>query len=173
MRKTMLLLLAAMMLALAACGAKKEALPSPLDYIDSVTGIDLAAETGGLSDLGISEQEVVAQRGEPTFRGTLKGATSWRGEVILDYEDFTYNLNGGQVDGYSLKGDAATARQVKIGDDKSRIEAQYGKDYYVREMDQIRLMGYLDKQNGRVIEFLLENDRATVILVADFAMYES
>lgn len=173
MRKLMLVWIAVMALALTACGDKKEALPSPLDYMDSVASVDLAAETGGLSDLGISEQEVVAQRGEPKLKGKLQGSTSWQGDVVLDYGDFTYNLNGGRVEGYSLNGEAATARQVKIGDDRARVETQYGKDHYVREIDQLRIWGYLDKENGRAIEFMLENDRVTMIAVADFAMYES
>jgi len=173
MRKWMVLCIAVMTLILSACGEKGAKAPSPLDYLDTVKSIDLAAETGGLRAFGTSEKEVIEKRGEPKLKGTLKGSTSWKGEVILGYDDMTYNLNGGKVQGFSLEAAGKTAREVKIGDDKARIEAQYGKDFYMREVENVQVIGYLDKENNIAIEFILENDRSMAILISDFAMYES
>jgi hypothetical protein len=60
---------------------------------------------------------------------------------------------------------------VKIGDDEGRIAVMYGQDYYKREQDKLNIMGYLDKENDRVNEFIVDQKKVTMILVAKLSTF--
>jgi hypothetical protein len=134
--------------------------------MDTVQSTDLSAETGGLEALGSSEQKVIEQRGEPQRKGKLSG-----GQTVLDYKDYGYVLDQDGVVSYSLKLGQQTAKQVKIGDDEGRIAVMYGQDYYKREQDKLNIVGYLDKVNDRVIEFIVDQKKVTMILVAKLSTF--
>ncbi|WP_127531305.1 hypothetical protein [Paenibacillus kobensis] len=149
---------------LISCGAERT---TPLDYTKKVNGIDLSGENWKLSDWGLTEQQVIEERGQPRRRSVVKDGT-----VILDYADYQYSLLGGHVQGYTLMPQQPTAGGVKVGDAKSRVIEKYGKDYYTREQNNYQILGYLDKENELALEFVLDSGRVTVILVSEFAMFQ-
>jgi hypothetical protein len=76
-----------------------------------------------------------------------------------------------RVIAYSLKLGQMTAKQVEIGDDEGRIAEAYGQDYYTREQDKLNIKGYLDKENDRVIEFLVDQNKVTMIMVSKLSIF--
>jgi hypothetical protein len=151
---------------LVSCSGKGGLTSSPMDFLDTVQSTDLSADTGGLKALGSSEQKVIEQRGDPQIRGQLRG-----GQTVLEYKDYGYVLDKERVVSYSLKLGQLTAKQVKIGDNEERIAEMYGQDYYKREQDKLNIMGYLDKENDRVIEFIVDQKKVKMILVAELSTF--
>jgi len=136
--------------------------------MESVQSTNLSTETGGLEVLNTSEQEVIEQRGEPQHRGEIQRKG---GDVVLEYDDYQYVLAGGSVVSYSLKPGQLTAKQLKIGDDEARIAELYGENYYTREQDKLSIKGYLDKENKRVIEFIVDQNKVAMVMVSELTMF--
>jgi hypothetical protein len=90
---------------------------------------------------------------------------------VLEYMDYGYVLDKGRVVSYNLRLGQLTAKQVKIGDNEEHIAEMYGQDYYKREQDNLNIMGYLDKENDRVIEFIIDQKKVTMILVAELSTF--
>ncbi|MNG01376.1 hypothetical protein D3C84_843540 [compost metagenome] len=149
---------------LISCGVERT---TPLDYVEKVNGIDLSGENIKLSAWGLTEQQVKEERGEPQRRSAVKDGT-----IILDYADYQYSLPSGHVQGYTLLPKQSTAGGIKIGDAKSSVIEKYGKDFYTREQNNYKILGYLDKENELALEFVLDSDRVTVILVSKFALFQ-
>ncbi|GAA0391912.1 hypothetical protein [Paenibacillus motobuensis] len=145
---------------------------SPLDFMESVQSTNLSAETGGLEVLNASEQEVIAQRGEPLDRGEIQAKSDQKSrEVVLEYDNYQYILSEGRVVSYSLKPGQATAKQLQIGDDEARIAELYGENYYTRKQDKLSIKGYLDKENKRVIEFIVDQNKVAMVVVSELSWF--
>jgi len=145
---------------------------SPLDYMERVQSTNLSEETGGLKVLNASEQEVIEQWGEPRHRIDMQQESKLKGgEVVLEYDNYQYVLGGGRVVSYSLRPGQATAKQLKIGDEEGRIAELYGENYYSREQDHMRLKGYLDKENERIIEFVIDQQKVAMVIVSELSMF--
>lgn len=163
MKKVLILL--AMALLLVSCSANNDS--SPLDYVDQVNSTDLTAETGGISSLGGSEEEIKKQRGEPKMRMEPDKDT-----VILEYDDYQYSVIDGNIAGYMIvKPGIPTARQVQVGDAEARIAEMYGKDFFKRKQDDIALIGYVDKNNRRLMEFSIIQNKVAAIVVSDLSLF--
>jgi hypothetical protein len=161
-----LILIIGITLFLVSCSGKGGSTSSPMDFMDTVQSTDLSAETGGLEAMGSSEQKVIEQRGDPQMRGQLKG-----GQTVLEYKDYQYVIDKERVVSYNLKLGQQTAKQVKIGDNEERIAEMYGQDYYKREQNMLNIKGYLDKKNDRVIEFIIDQKKVKMILVAELSSF--
>lgn len=156
------------LLFLVSCSSKG----SPLDFMERVQSTNLSAETGGLEVLNASEQEVIAQRGEPLDRGEIQAKSEQKSrEVVLEYDNYQYILAEGRVVSYSLKPGRATAKQLKIGDDEARIAELYGENYYTRKQDKLSIKGYLDKENKRVIEFIVDQNKVAMVVVSELSWF--
>ncbi|MCM3039730.1 hypothetical protein M3201_08470 [Paenibacillus motobuensis] len=156
------------LLFLVSCSSKG----SPLDFMESVQSTNLSAETGGLEFLNASEQEVIAQRGEPLDRGEIQVKSQQKSrEVVLEYDNYQYILAEGRVVSYSLKPGQETAKQLKIGDDEARIAELYGENYYTRKQDKLCIKGYLDKENKRVIEFIVDQNKVAMVVVSELSWF--
>jgi hypothetical protein len=161
-----ILILLTMALLLVSCSANNDS--SPFDYIDQVNSTDLTAEQGGIASLGVSEEELKKQRGEPRMRMEPDKST-----VILEYEDYQYSVIDGKVAGYMIvKPGMPTARQVQVGDAEARIAEMYGKDFFERKQDDIALIGYVDKDDRKLMEFSIIQDKVAAIVVSDLSLFE-
>ncbi len=145
---------------------------SPLDFMERVQSTNLSEETGGLKVLNSSEQDVIEQWGEPRHRMDVQQESKLKGdEVVLEYNNYQYVLEGGHVVSYSLRPGQTTAKQLKIGDEEARIVELYGENYYSREQDNMHLKGYLDKENERVIEFVIDQQKVAMVIVSELSMF--
>ena len=153
---------------LTSCSGKKESRSSPLDFLSSVSSTDLREETGGPVTLGLSDAEIIEKRGEPVLRGTMHN-----GEYVLKYKDYQYNLVDGELAIYTFEPGTETARHVKIGDGEEQVNQAYGEHSYKRMDGKLNLLGYMDKENEKVIEFVMSGRKVQMIMVADFGLFAS
>lgn len=141
---------------------------TPLTYMDQVESTDLSAEQGGAADLGISEQELVRQKGKP-IRTLNDGGRSF----IFMYSDYQYTSVDNEVVGYTLSPDSMTAKGLKLGAAKADVLRQYGDSFYTRgESGSSATIGYIDKTNTLALEFELKDGRVKNISVTLLKMYE-
>lgn len=168
-----LILIFGIMLLLISCSREDSVTSSPLDFSETVQSTDLSLETGGLRTFHSSEQEIIEQQGEPLQRGVIgRNEILKGGEVVLEYKGYQYVLAKDKVVSYSLKSGQVTAKQVEIGDNASRIAELYGQNYYTREQDGSVIQGYLDKENDRVIEFILNQNKVMMVLVTELSLFK-
>lgn len=163
----MLFVILCMLIILVSCSTKPATTSSPLDFIDRVQSTDLSNETGGLKVLNSPINEVVKERGEPQSKGKLV-----TGETILEYADYQYILLSDKVTSYTLKAGSLTSKELKIGDREERIYEEYGLHFYTRQQDDLGIKGYIDKENDRIIEFVLDDNQITMILVAQLSIFK-
>ncbi|MFF2890357.1 hypothetical protein [Paenibacillus sp. NPDC057967] len=146
-------------LLLGACSGGGEAFELAEVYANAES-TDLSAEDGGLSGWDVTQAELREQRGEPVFEGTTS-----KGGDLLEYEGYEYFFYKGKLQGYSIKQGGKTAEGIGIGDGRDRIEPQYGSHFAERTQDGLNLLGYYDKENGIVLEFVLKDEKVETALV--------
>lgn len=139
---------------------------TPLLYAESIASTDLSDELEGLGMLDASRQEVKAARGEPLMTGDIVINGKKQRPVVMEYEDYHYSLDGDRVHSFTIPQGGESAKGISIGNDSDQIKEAYGKDYYTRQMAQTEILGYADKENDIVIEFMLNDDKISLIMVS-------
>ncbi|MFC5653157.1 hypothetical protein ACFPYJ_29405 [Paenibacillus solisilvae] len=152
-------------LMLSACSSKPQS--TPLSFVDTVESTDLTMEKGGTVALGVTEKSLVDKLGKP--ERTLNQGNR---DFLIMYEDYQYTSRDDRIIGYSFGPQAATAKQVKVGDRMEDVAAKYGDSYYTREQGNISFHGYIDKKNKWVLEFVVKEDRVSAIIMSELSYYE-
>lgn len=147
-------MLIAMSIMLGACGGEQgdAVLDLNADFKD-VQSTDLSKETGGLPRLDVTEQEVRAARGEP-----LQERTTDRGGHVFIYEDYEYSFVEEKHVGYSVN-KGTTEKGVGVGDSRETVIQKYGEHYAERQAEEVSFLGYMDKERGLVLDFLLADGK--------------
>jgi hypothetical protein len=65
-----------------------------------------------------------------------------------------------------------TAKEIQLGDDQEHIVEQYGTEYYTRQQVGATFIGYLDKNENKVIEFAMDGNKVKLITVSEFSVIE-
>lgn len=159
MKNKLWVVVLALSMLLGACGGGGDTMDLTEIYA-AVESTDLSTETGGLSDWDVTEREIREQLGEPAMEGTTN-----RREIVLGYEDYQYVIGKEKLQSYSIQKDGKTERGIGIGDDRNRIEQSYGSGYVEREQDELHILGYSDKENGLILEFVLQGGKAEAVIV--------
>ncbi|RJE86138.1 hypothetical protein D3P07_18830 [Paenibacillus sp. 1011MAR3C5] len=159
MRNKWRVIVLAFTLLLGACSGGGEAFELAEVYANAAS-TDLSAEKGGLSGWDVTQTEIREQRGKPVIEGTTS-----KGEDLLEYEGHAYFFYKGKLQGYSIKQGGKTAGGIGIGDDRDRMEQQYGSHFTERTQDGLHFLGYYDKENGIVLEFVLKDEKVETALV--------
>lgn len=139
---------------------------TPQLYAESIASTDLSDELEGAGMLDASREEVEAARGEPLMTGDIVINGKKQHSAVMEYEDYHYTLDDGRVRSFTIMQGSESARGVTIGDDSDKLREVYGTHYYTRQLGNAEILGYADKENDIVIEFMLDDDKTFLIIVS-------
>ncbi|MFD0590371.1 hypothetical protein ACFQZE_20495 [Paenibacillus sp. GCM10027627] len=131
-----------------------------------ITSTDLSSEKGELSAWGMTKEQVKTEQGKPDFEGSTDV-----GGTVLEYKGYQYLFRGGKLEGIAFKEGGNTARQVGVGDGEGAIAESYGPNFLEREQQGFQIIGYIDQENKRILEFSLKDGKvefATVFQVKEY-----
>ncbi|WP_419875222.1 hypothetical protein [Candidatus Pristimantibacillus sp. PTI5] len=160
-------------LLLSACSSEKSSIPQ--DFIAELNSTDLSSEQVGGVQLGESEQQLKEKRGLPDgeFDVKMNGKDEYDDPFrALEYSDAGYTIRNDKVVSYNLHKNSATVGGVKLGDSSDSVKDIYGEEFYNRGYKDIEALGYIDKENEWVIEFIITAGKVTGILMGELSMFE-
>jgi len=161
-------------LVLAACSAAKPSMPQ--DFMGNIESTDLSKEhTGGISP-GDSEQLLRDKRGKPQGKLDIKLNKTDEYDVpyqAWEYYNASYSVSGSKVAGYNLLPSGTTQKGAKLGDSIQSVKDMYGDAYYNRESKNMKILGYIDEEKEWVLEFIVDQDKVTGILMSELSIFET
>lgn len=145
---------------------------TPLAYADSVASTDLSDELEGADMLDARRQEVTEARGEPLMTGDVVINGRKQRSAVMGYADYQYELENGRVRSFTIMPGYGTAKGISIGDEAGRIKEAYGPHFYTTQLGNNEVLGYADKENDVVIEFVLNDGKADQIFVSRLSAFQ-
>ncbi|OME88247.1 hypothetical protein BK120_02770 [Paenibacillus sp. FSL A5-0031] len=161
-------------LVLAACSTEQPSVPQ--DFLTNIESTDLSKEhTGGISP-GDSVQLLTDKRGQPKGKYDIKMKKADDYDVPVqswEYFNATYTVSESKVASYNLLSDEATHKGAKLGNSIQSVKDMYGDAYYNREHDDLKLLGYIDKEKEWVLEFMVDQEKVTGIMMSELSLFET
>jgi hypothetical protein len=172
MKKGFIIIL--MVMLLSACSAAKQSVPQ--DYITEIASTDLIKEHAGGIQLGDSEQALNEKRGKPNGQFDVKFKNTGNYDTpqqAWEYSDYNYTVRDSKVISYSLLAESATEKGAQLGNSIKSVKELYGEGSYTRQFGDFEAVGYIDKENEWVIEFFVEQEKVTGIIVSELSLFQS